>query len=528
MKQAQETVALGTILDGKFRVDDIVGRGGMGTVYRAQHLALHEPVAIKVLHADAAADDEILTRFLREAQWAAKLRSEHVARIHDVGTTAEGLPYMVMELLEGADLGQLVEQNGALYPPIAVDLVLQACDALVEAHSLGIVHRDIKPTNLFVSYRPDHTAIVKVLDFGISKAAAGSDLSLTQTQSMLGTPAYMSPEQMRSARDVDQRTDIWSLGTVLYELVEARRPFQAESFSEMCVMVAVDPPQPLTNAPELTEIITRCLEKAPAQRYANVAELMAALAPFAHNPDAARYYVTRAQRVLGLRDSQPMLRPSTPSLTESGPIALVTPAPMPIAQLTMSGPRALAISTLSSPSGPTRVDRTPAHPLAVDRATDLRPRRGLWVAAIAVLLVAGGGFAVWKITREDAPADRVVVSREDAPSANPSTPPLAEGSGSAATTATTATTEPTPTGGSAAGSGASTVAGTGSGAGSAEEGAGSGSASTHVATVTKPPGKKPPQKKLPKKPVKKPEVTQPPPDKPPIKKCDPFDSRVKC
>jgi serine/threonine protein kinase len=216
MKQAESGIPHGTVIDGKYRVEDVVGRGGMGTVYRAQHMALHEPVAIKILRRDAAADEEIVTRFLREGQLAVKLRSEHVARIHDISRTDDGLPYMVMELLQGADLGQLVEQYGAMAAPIAVDLLLQSCDAIVEAHSLGIVHRDIKPTNLFVSFRPDQTAIVKVLDFGISKAAGGTDMSLTQTQSMLGTPAYMSPEQMRSARDVDQRTDVWSLGTVLY------------------------------------------------------------------------------------------------------------------------------------------------------------------------------------------------------------------------------------------------------------------------------------------------------------------------
>lgn len=134
MKKAESGIPDGTVIDGKYRVEGVVGRGGMGSVYRAQHLALNEPVAIKILHPDAAADEEIVTRFLREAQWAVKLRSEHVARIHDIGTTADGLPFMVMELLEGADLGQLVEQHGAMYAPIAIDLLLQGCDAIVEAH----------------------------------------------------------------------------------------------------------------------------------------------------------------------------------------------------------------------------------------------------------------------------------------------------------------------------------------------------------------------------------------------------------
>ncbi|MFN0252998.1 MAG: serine/threonine-protein kinase [Kofleriaceae bacterium] len=506
MKQAESAIPEGTVIDGKYRVEGVVGRGGMGTVYRAQHMALHEPVAIKILRRDAAADHEIVTRFLREGQLAVKLRSEHVARIHDISQTDDGLPYMVMELLEGADLGQLVEQYGALAAPIAVDLVLQSCDALVEAHSLGIVHRDIKPTNLFVSFRPDQTAIVKVLDFGISKSAGGTDLSLTQTQSMLGTPAYMSPEQMRSARDVDQRTDIWSLGTVLYELVEARRPFEAESFSEMCVMVAVDPPRAMKNAPELTGVIMRCLAKSPGQRYANVADLMAELAPFANNPDAARFYLTRARRVLGLPESSPLLRPFSQSL-DSGPVATVTPPSIPIAHLTMRGPRALpapTMSTTGNPDGPTRLD-----------APLVRSRKGIWIGTIVALLLGVGGAVAYVKVTDDSAAQETddsaaqsptsVVSEPDVtppeviapvvdPSVDASIPTSEEGTGSAVD-----------------------VAGVDTGSGSA----------TQTATIEKPVKKprKPPVKKPPTAPP--PEVVKPP-DEPPAKKCDPFDSRVKC
>ena len=168
------------------------------------------------------------------------------ARVLYVGDTDDGIPYLVMEFLDGVDLDGMLEQSSRVLPPLAVDFIVQACEGLAEAHALGIVHRDVKPSNFFVTWRGDGTPLVKLLDFGISKVANNTDVSLTQTQSMLGTPAYMSPEQMRSARTVDARSDIWSLGAVLYELCEGTRPFEAESFSEMCVKVAVDPPAPMT------------------------------------------------------------------------------------------------------------------------------------------------------------------------------------------------------------------------------------------------------------------------------------------
>jgi serine/threonine-protein kinase len=271
----------------------------MGLVVKAWHLGLEEEVAIKMLRDDIAVADESIVRFIREAQAAAKLKSEHIARIIDVGTFSEGKPYLVMEFLEGQDIGQLLAERGRLQPSLAIDLVIQACEGLAEAHSLGIIHRDIKPTNLFLTSRPDGSVLLKILDFGISKSPAGAELSLTQTWSLLGSPAYMSPEQMRSARHVDARTDVWSLGAVLYEALEGHLPFQADSFSEMCVMVAVEPPAPTTATPrELAPIIARCLAKNPDERYRSVAELACDLACLAREPDKAQAAVDRMYRML--------------------------------------------------------------------------------------------------------------------------------------------------------------------------------------------------------------------------------------
>ncbi|HEY0479568.1 MAG TPA: protein kinase, partial [Kofleriaceae bacterium] len=292
-------MGIGEIFVDKYRVDAFLGHGGMGIVALCTHLGLNERVAIKMLRRDVLDDADAVERFMREAQAAVKLKSEFVARVTDVGRSRANVPYMVMEYLEGHDLGELLDERGSLGLPWAVELTLQACEALAEAHSLGIVHRDVKPTNLFVTWRPDGSALIKVLDFGISKALTGNAMRLTQTQSLLGTPAYMSPEQMRSARMVDARTDIWSLGTVLYEMLEGHRPFEAESFSEMCVKVAVDAPDTMTATPlALQQVVLRCLEKSPEQRYASMADLARDLVPFSQDPHQAQVLVERMSRTL--------------------------------------------------------------------------------------------------------------------------------------------------------------------------------------------------------------------------------------
>ena len=289
----------GHVFLGKYRVEEILGQGAMGIVAKCTHLTLNESIAIKMLRKEVLSDRDAHERFMREAQAAAKLRSEYVARVTDVGTFENNVPYIVMEFLDGLDLDRLLKERGSVQPGWASELMLQAAEALAEAHSINIVHRDVKPSNLFVTWRPDGSAIVKVLDFGISKAPIDTDLSLTQTQSLLGTPAYMSPEQMRSARNVDARSDIWSLGTVFYELLENRRPFEADSFSEMCVKVAVDPPAPMENAPEdLQQVVLRCLQKAPEHRYQSMADLGHDLIPFCQNQEQARILVERMQRLL--------------------------------------------------------------------------------------------------------------------------------------------------------------------------------------------------------------------------------------
>jgi len=261
----------GAILINRFRVEQELGRGGSGVVIRAYDLAQSRQVAIKVLHVDVDASTEL--RFRTEAEATRQLRSEHAVRLLETGTLEDGSPFMAMELLEGVDLGTRLVREGRIPVQHAVGYILQACEALAEAHAVGIIHRDVKPSNLFV----ETSGRIKVLDFGIAKATHSQNLALTQTASVLGTPAYMSPEQMRSARTVDARTDIWSLGVVLYVLVEGRLPFEANGFADLVIAVSTTAPPPMQVAPWLEPVIARCLAKEQRDRFARVGELVAAL-----------------------------------------------------------------------------------------------------------------------------------------------------------------------------------------------------------------------------------------------------------
>jgi serine/threonine protein kinase len=279
-------VAVGEVLAGKYRVEKVIGEGGMGVVVAATHLQLETLVALKFILEDRG---QAVERFLREARSAVRLKSEHVARVSDVGTLENGMPYMVMEYLEGRDLHTVLAEGGPLPVADAVGYVIHACEAVAEAHALGIVHRDLKPHNLFLTTGVGGRPKVKVLDFGISKTA-GLELALTKSMEIVGTPSYMSPEQLRSSKDVDLRTDIWAIGAVLYELLTQRVPFEADTLPQLCTMVLSERPTPpgvhRPDIPQaLGDTILRCLQRDPAARFADIGELVTALAPFA--PDWA-------------------------------------------------------------------------------------------------------------------------------------------------------------------------------------------------------------------------------------------------
>jgi eukaryotic-like serine/threonine-protein kinase len=278
----------GYLLASKYRIEKVIGAGGMGVVVSATHVHLGQRVAIKFLLPHAVEDEQTVLRFAREARALARLESEHVARVIDVGALETGEPYMVLECLTGRTLAALLDANGTLEVRDAVSYVLDACHALAEAHSLGIVHRDIKPENLFLADRADGTRIVKVIDFGVSKVSADQatlDAPVTTTSAVVGSPLYMSPEQLRAARDVDARTDIWALGVTLYELLTAQGPFCWSTLPELCAAILKDDPRPLRglrpDVPEALEsVVMACLAREPSLRPVSAAELARALRPF--------------------------------------------------------------------------------------------------------------------------------------------------------------------------------------------------------------------------------------------------------
>jgi eukaryotic-like serine/threonine-protein kinase len=310
----------GDVLDGKYAVERIVGQGGTAYVVAAQHLILRRRVALKFLRPELAVQPELGRRFLREAQAAAQMRGDHVARVMDADTLQSGEPYLAMEFLEGEDIAAVLRRCGRLPVSDAAHYLLQACEAVREAHALKIVHRDLKPANLFLTQGADGEPCVKVLDFGLSKVLtpdAGS-LSLTDSNLVVGSPHFMSPEQIRTPRDVDERTDIWSLGATLFAMLTGHVPFDGRSMIEVCGALLCGPAPRVrrlrADVPaELEAVVLRCLRVERVDRYESVAALALALAPFARE------------------SSQPASDPaqSMPGWADAGAPTIASPAEIP-------------------------------------------------------------------------------------------------------------------------------------------------------------------------------------------------------
>jgi serine/threonine-protein kinase len=306
---------------GRYRVDSILGTGGMGIVYAATHVELRLPVAIKVVHPTLANSREARARFCIEARACAALRSPHTMRVYDAGELDTEECYVVMERLEGTNLDELLRSGGPVAAPVAVDYVLQTCAGLSEAHAIGLVHRDIKPENLFLAHYRCSPSLIKIMDFGIARWQ-GDELRggrITNPSSSLGSPCYQSPEQMENACDVDERSDIWSLGLVLFELLTGQCPFEAESIQETCWKVLQGPrPSLRATRPDvdagLEAVVQRCLELDRSKRFASVKQLAAALRPFSAAPIQLSHALPQATaRSATARSATPRSRPATRS-----------------------------------------------------------------------------------------------------------------------------------------------------------------------------------------------------------------------
>jgi serine/threonine protein kinase len=357
----------GDVLAAKYRIEKVIGVGGMGVVVSAMHLELDTRVALKFLLPQAATNEELVGRFVREAKASVKLKGEHVAKVLDVGRMDDGRAYIVMEHLDGRDLGaELKAHDDQFSVHEAVSWMLQACEGLAEAHALGIVHRDLKPGNLFLTRTSSGRRHVKVLDFGISKSInpnSSDMLSLTKTEMLLGSPLYMAPEQMRSSKYVDERSDIWALGAIAYELLTRRVPFEAETLLDLCFKVAqegcpavheVRPEIPI----ELSDVVMRCLEKHPDGRWLDIGELAAALEPFAAAEDrgsAGRTIGilaagTQARTRVTERSSDPGAEPADPRRT-TGPnrIDPIRPRHISVSDHAITGTAATERATSDAP-----------------------------------------------------------------------------------------------------------------------------------------------------------------------------------
>ena len=318
-------VSPGEVLLGKYRVDQVIGRGGMGVVVEAWHLQLEERVAIKLLLPELVTLPEAVARFQREGRALFKIKSEHVCRVFDIGTLGSGVPFMVMEFLQGDDLAALLASRRRFSLEEAIGLIVQACFGVAEAHRRGVVHRDLKPENLFVCQAPDGEARLKLLDFGLSKERerpGERKRALTQKAQVMGTPHYMAPEQWMSAKDVGATADQWALGVMLYEMLAGGPPFDGEQLAQICSQTLNAPTPSLRDVradlpAEIDPILHKCLEKDPRHRYENVGALAVALSPFAPLGTAAKAEGTLRM----LREAVDVIEDSTPMVHSRAPLA---------------------------------------------------------------------------------------------------------------------------------------------------------------------------------------------------------------
>lgn len=286
-------VPIGTVVADRYRVDRVIGSGGMGVVVQATHVVLQQPVAIKFLRREVMRCADAIERFVREARAAAKVQSDFVVRVQDIALLDDSTPYIVMEYVEGRDLGAELAERGPLPLREAVAYLVQTCEALIETHAAGIIHGDLKPENLYLARSSDGGRRVKLLDFGISRISVDPDERAGSLSA--GTPAYMAPEQFRHGA-ADVRTDIWSLGSVLYELLSGAPPFGVDDVDAICRQAsrAIVPPIARDDVPpDVNAVVARCMEKEPARRYCDVRELATALRPFLP-PDASSERSIRA------------------------------------------------------------------------------------------------------------------------------------------------------------------------------------------------------------------------------------------
>jgi serine/threonine protein kinase len=413
----------GEVLDGKYRIERLLGEGGMGAVAKATHLLRRAPVALKFMSPAVLQMTGAVERFVNEGVAASQIDSDHVVKIFDVGRMASGAPYLVMEYLEGCDLAQLLEREGPiLATPRAINFTLQILRALQTAHAAGIVHRDMKPSNCFIVTKDGDPDFIKLVDFGISKVKSADEAPaahLTRTNSALGTPLYMSPEQARSPRDVDHRTDLYSVGAILYEMLTARTPYTAPSgeYTEILFKIFTMDPEPIKafrpDLPDgLAAAIHRALTRDLGQRFGSALDMAEALAPFGDERGAGMI-----ARMRGTRPPSNVPAPqSSLALTPSHVGSRATPAEA-TAQTYMANAESVPPRAV-----PTDVGVTREHPPLQPGQAPAKPRAAIFAAAAFVSLLIGGAGVVVVKSHPSAAGTATVGPDLPGPIVKPTTP----------------------------------------------------------------------------------------------------------
>jgi eukaryotic-like serine/threonine-protein kinase len=417
----------GDLLCERYRLEQELGRGGMGMVWQATDERLGRSIAVKILPQEALSRPDALERFVREARIAASLNSDHIVRVLDTTTNSDGTPLLIMELLHGRDLGSMLRDFGPVSASQAVDWVLQACVGLAEAHPIGIVHRDLKPSNMFLCRRSDGSEAVKLLDFGISKLSASTEVALTQEGGMLGSPPYMSPEQLLSSSNVDARSDLWSLGVILYQLVSGALPFSGSHAAQIAARITVGEITPLSRlAPHvpiaLQQAVERCLQREPAARYESVVHLAESIDSLVDPPALGRLSRVRAVYEARKREgNRPVVVTTTGTRSTPPQSERITQAPVS----SRSAPATHSSAAIRSSSVRCRQSDSHRVPQSVgelrsaapedqdhgclerdNASTTKEPRARIGVlAAVAACVVVATGISLWLLAiRRPTPA----------------------------------------------------------------------------------------------------------------------------